>query len=81
VLPSVLLHLGPLHPAEAYLTTALALAPFVVVAVVVALVSRRDRRTADLERAARAGHRPERGTEGSAVPTADQRAADRPASG
>jgi hypothetical protein len=47
VLPSVLLHLGALHPAEAYLMTALALAPFVVVAVIIAVVSRRDRRTDD----------------------------------
>lgn len=45
------LHLGTLHPFESYLTAALTLGPFVVVAVVVTLVSRRDRRAEAEERA------------------------------
>jgi hypothetical protein len=49
---SVAMHLGPLHAADAYTLTALALAPFVVVAVIIALVSRRDRR-AERDKAAR----------------------------
>jgi membrane protein implicated in regulation of membrane protease activity len=40
------LHLGALHPVEALLTAALALAPFAILAVVVTVVSRRDRRQA-----------------------------------
>ncbi|HET7326162.1 MAG TPA: hypothetical protein VFJ14_02635 [Nocardioidaceae bacterium] len=40
----VLMHLGPLHAGEAYAMTALALAPFVLLAIVITVVSRRDRR-------------------------------------
>lgn len=42
----VALHLGALHPMETLAMAALALGPFVILAVVVALVSRRDRRAA-----------------------------------
>ena len=38
-------HLGALHPAETLAMTALTVGPFVVLAVVVAVVSRRDRRS------------------------------------
>jgi hypothetical protein len=38
------LHFGSLHPLETLVMAALALAPFVVLAIVVAVVSRRDRR-------------------------------------
>lgn len=48
-----LMHLGPLHPVEAYLMTALALGPFIVLAIVIAVVSRRDRRAEKQERASR----------------------------
>jgi hypothetical protein len=37
-------HLGALHPVESWALAALAVVPFVVLAVVVALASRRDRR-------------------------------------
>jgi hypothetical protein len=37
-------HLGALHPAETLAMAALALGPFVILAVVVTVVSRRDRR-------------------------------------
>jgi hypothetical protein len=40
------LHLGALHPAESWVLAALTLVPFVVLALVVALASRRDRRAA-----------------------------------
>lgn len=40
----VLGHLGALHPVETLAMTLLALGPFVIIAVVVAVVSRRDRR-------------------------------------
>jgi uncharacterized membrane protein len=39
------LHLGALHPMETVAMAALALGPFVILAVVVTVVSRRDRRT------------------------------------
>jgi hypothetical protein len=39
------LHMGALHPVESLVMVALALGPFVVLAVVVTVVSRRDRRT------------------------------------
>ena len=39
------LHMGALHPVETLVMTALALGPFVVLALVVTVVSRRDRRT------------------------------------
>lgn len=39
------LHMGALHPMESLVMAALALGPFVVIAVVVTVVSRRDRRT------------------------------------
>lgn len=48
-----LMHLGPLHAGEAYLMTAAALAPFVVLAIIVAVVSRRDRRAEERERVSR----------------------------
>jgi len=38
------LHMGALHPLESLVMAALALGPFVVLAVVVTVVSRRDRR-------------------------------------
>jgi hypothetical protein len=39
------LHMGALHPMESLVMAALALGPFVILAVVVTVVSRRDRRT------------------------------------
>jgi hypothetical protein len=44
------LHLGALHPMETLLMAALALGPFVILAVVVTVVSRRDRRAEACER-------------------------------
>jgi cytochrome c-type biogenesis protein CcmH/NrfF len=38
------MHLGTLHPVETLVMALLALAPFVILAVVVTVVSRRDRR-------------------------------------
>lgn len=61
---SVLMHLGPLHPVEAYAMTALALAPFVVLAVVIMVVSRRDRRAMEQEQATRTQRRGERAQHG-----------------
>lgn len=44
--PSLLpLHLGALHPMETLVMAVLALGPFVILALVVTVVSRRDRRT------------------------------------
>jgi hypothetical protein len=49
------LHLGALHPMETVAMAALALGPFVILAVVVSVVSRRDRRAqADEEAGAQA---------------------------
>ncbi len=46
MLPLVVpLHMGALHPVEGLVMTALSLGPFVVVAVVVRVASRRDRRS------------------------------------
>jgi hypothetical protein len=42
---AVPLHMGALHPLESLVMAALALGPFVILAVVVTVVSRRDRRT------------------------------------
>jgi hypothetical protein len=52
------LHLGGLHPMESLLMGGLALAPFVILAVVVTVVSRRDRRAEREERTERAVDRP-----------------------
>ena len=46
------LHLGALHPVETLAMGVLALGPFVILAVVVTIVSRRDRRAEARERAA-----------------------------
>jgi Flp pilus assembly protein TadB len=46
------LHLGALHPVETLAMGMLALGPFVILAVVVTIVSRRDRRAEARERAA-----------------------------
>ena len=45
------LHLGALHPVEALAMGVLALGPFVILAVVVTIVSRRDRRAEAREQA------------------------------
>jgi hypothetical protein len=45
------LHLGALHPVETLAMGVLALGPFVILAVVVTIVSRRDRRAEARERA------------------------------
>jgi Flp pilus assembly protein TadB len=49
------LHLGALHPVETLAMGVLALGPFVILAVVVTIVSRRDRRAEARERAADLG--------------------------
>jgi hypothetical protein len=49
------LHLGALHPVETLAMAVLALGPFVILAVVVTIVSRRDRRAEARERAADLG--------------------------
>ncbi|HEX2176856.1 MAG TPA: hypothetical protein VHG70_13190 [Nocardioidaceae bacterium] len=54
------LHLGALHPVEALAMAVLALGPFVILAVVVTIVSRRDRRA---DAAARGGA-PGKGADG-----------------
>jgi hypothetical protein len=62
----VALHLGALHPVEALAMGGLALGPFVILAVVVTVVSRRDRRA---ERAVRdAGGRSDGGQAARAEP-------------
>ena len=78
MLPLVVpLHMGALHPVESLAMTALSLGPFVVIAVVVKVASRRDRR-AEAEEGLVSGDAPERGREqvrgGAAQAT---RAADR----
>lgn len=57
---SVLMHMGPLHAGEAYAITIFALAPFVVLAVVITVVSRRDRRAVERERSGQTGETPGR---------------------
>jgi len=47
------LHMGSLHAAEAYAMAALALGPFVVLAIVITVVSRRDRRAEEQDRTSR----------------------------
>jgi hypothetical protein len=47
------LHMGALHPLESLFLAALALAPFVVLSVVVTVMSRRDRRAHAQRRVAR----------------------------
>jgi hypothetical protein len=68
-------HLGALHPLETLAMAALTLGPFVVLAVVVAVVSRRDRRAESAGQATRDEPAREPGREGSSGSTTTDTAA------
>jgi hypothetical protein len=64
------MHMGALHPMESLVMVALALGPFVALASVIVVVSRRDRRTAPGEGPDQ-GPRQERGGAGQATRAAE----------